>query len=255
MLPINLEAKFMKKFYIYYYREICAIIQFMSERCFKCFKPKSVCLCKYARPIDSGVKFVFLMHPKEFRRQRTGTGYLAHLCLTDSEVIVGLDLSANKRLNELLSDSSYFPVLMYPGDDAWNVKKEGFAPMLQNKKLLILILDATWFCSKKMIQHNEFLLKLPKLSFYGSYRSIFTFKREPSPECISTIECCYYMIKELQDTGLADSNLDPEPLMNIFKAMIKLQLTAENERILGIRTNSHDYDDKYTRLKQIPDYL
>ena len=227
----------------------------MSERCFKCFKPKSVCLCKYAREIDSGVKFVFLMHPKEFRRQRTGTGYLAHNCLKDSEVIVGLDFSTNARLNELLNDPAFLPMLMYPGDDAWNVKKEGFKQTIAGKKLLILILDATWFCSRKMIQHNPFLLELPKLSFSGSYRSIFTFKREPSPECISTIECCYYMIKELQQEGLADKKVNPEPLMDSFKAMIKLQLTAENERVLGIRANSHDYDAKYNKIKEIPDYI
>ena len=227
----------------------------MSERCFKCFKPKSVCLCKYGAEIDSGVKFVFLMHPKEFRRQRTGTGYLAHMCLKNSEVIVGLDFEKNARLKELLTSPDFFPVLMYPDENALTVDKESFKIQMTGRKLLVLILDATWFCSKKMIQHNPFLLELPKLSFSGSYRSIFTFKREPSPECISTIECCYYMIKEMQSAGLAPASIDPEPLMNIFKAMIKLQLTAENERILGIRTNSHDYDDKYTRVKKIPDYL
>ena len=225
----------------------------MSERCFKCFKPKSVCLCKYGRELDTGVKFVFLMHPKEFRRQRTGTGYLSHLCLKDSEVIVGLDFSKNQRFQQLLTDQNYYPVLMYPGSDAITAKTvTNHAPQ---KKLLLIILDATWFCAKKMIEHNPFLLELPKLSFEGSYRSIFTFKREPSPECISTIECCYYIIKEFQSAGFVDKTLDPEPLMNIFKAMIKLQLTAENERVLGIRANSHDYDAKYNKIRKIPDFL
>lgn len=233
----------------------------MSERCFKCFKPKSVCLCKYGKNLDTGIKFVFLMHPKEFRRQRTGTGYLSHLCLKDSEVIVGLDFLQNKRLSQLLANPQYFPVLMYPGQDAITAKSIGQKLNSKggagnyDKKLLILILDATWFCSKKMLQHNPFLLELPKLSFEESYQSIFTFKREPSPECISTIECCYYIIKEFQAEGFVDKALDPEPLMNIFKAMIKLQLTAENERILGIRTNSHDYDNKYNKIKEIPSYL
>lgn len=233
----------------------------MSERCFKCFKPKSVCLCKYSRELDTGVKFVFLMHPKEFRRQRTGTGYLSHICLKDSEIIVGLDFSQNKRLQELLNDEQYLPVIMYPGQDACTVNEikqnlgNSDTPDTPGKKLLIIILDATWFCSKKMIEHNPFLLELPKLSFYGHYTSIFTFKHEPSPECVSTIECCYYMIKELQSVGVVSPGIDPEPLMNIFKAMIRLQLTAENERILGIRTNSHDYDDKYTRIKEIPDII
>ena len=232
----------------------------MSERCFKCFKPKSVCLCKYSRELDTGVKFVFLMHPKEFKRQRTGTGYLSHNCLKDSEIIVGLDFTTNKRLQELLSDEKYFPVMMYPGNDACTVnelKPKLFDGTLngKNKTLLIIILDATWFCSKKMIEHNPFLMELPKLSFIGSYTSIFTFKHEPSPECVSTIECCYYMIKELQSVGIVSQKIAPEPLMTVFKAMIKLQLTAENERIMGIRTNSHAYDDKYTKIKTIPDII
>ena len=225
----------------------------MSERCFKCFKPKSVCLCKYGKELDTGVKFVFLMHPKEFRRQRTGTGYLSHLCLKDSEVIVGLDFSKNQRFQELMADPNYFAALMYPGEDAITAKT--ITKSAPQKKLLLIILDATWFCAKKMIEHNPFLLELPKLSFEGSYRSIFTFKREPSPECISTIECCYYIIKEFQAVGFVDKKLDPEPLMNIFKAMIKLQLTAENERVLGIRTNSHDYDAKYNKIRKIPKFL
>ena len=235
-------------------------MQFMSERCFKCFKPKSVCLCRFARELDTGVKFVFLMHPKEFRRTRTGTGYLAHSCLVGSEIIVGQDFSANQRLNQLLQAPEYLPFLMYPGEDAINVidgKAEGKLEELVKggKKLLILILDATWFCAKKLIEKNPFLLDLPKLSFKGDYRSIFTFKREPRPEYISTIECCYYFIKEMQEAGLITKELDPEPLMKIFKEMIKLQLTAENERVMGIRTNSHSYDAKYNKIKELPKYL
>lgn len=226
----------------------------MSERCFKCFKPQNSCLCKYTKELDTKIKFVLLMHPKEAKRQRTGTGNLAHICLKDSEIIVGLDFSKNERLISLLNDERYFPVMMYPSENAWNAKKEGFSSLVANKTLLVLILDATWFCSKKMIEHNPFLLELPRLSFYGDYRSIFTFKREPKPEYISTIECCYYLIKELQTINFVDKNLNPEPLMNVFKQMIKLQLTAENERILGIRPNSHSYDAKYNKIKEVPDF-
>jgi hypothetical protein len=97
-------------------------------------------------------------------------------------------------------------------------------------------------------------LKLPRLSFYGDYRSIFTFKHEPRPEYISTIESCYYLIKEMQENGLCDKSIDPEPMMNAFKQMIKFQLQAENERILGIRPNSHNYDAKYNKLREIPTF-
>jgi len=226
----------------------------VSERCYKCFKPASNCLCRFTKELDPGVKFVFLMHPKEAKRNRTGTGQLAHISLKDSEIIQGLDFSQNTRLQELLHDPKYFPMMMYPGEEAWNAKKEGFKETVGDRIPLIIILDATWFCAKKMIEHNPFLLEYPRLSFFGDYRSIFTFKHEPRPEYISTIESCYYMIKELQTCDLADTSVDPEPLMNVFKEMIKFQLTAENERIMGLRPSTHHYDEKYTKLREIPEF-
>ncbi len=226
----------------------------MSERCYKCYKPISNCLCKYTQEIDTGIKFVLLMHPKEFKKQRTGTGNIAHISLKNSEIIVGLDFSTNERLQTLLKDPAYFPVMMYPGEEAWTIKKEGFKEAVGTKTLLVIILDATWFCSKKMIDHNPFLLELPRVSFAGKYSSIFTFKREPEPDYISTVECCYYFIKELQQINLVNKEINPEPMMNAFKQMIKDQLTAENERIMGLRPSTHEYDNKYTKLKEIPEF-
>lgn len=34
----------------------------MSEMCYRCFRPKSNCLCPYIHEADTGVKFVILMH-------------------------------------------------------------------------------------------------------------------------------------------------------------------------------------------------
>ena len=90
----------------------------MAEKCYKCFRPMETCYCKHIVPIETGVKFVFLIHPKEAYKQKTGTGRLAHLSLPDSELIIGIDFTHNKRLNELINNPEYFPVVMYPGKDA-----------------------------------------------------------------------------------------------------------------------------------------
>ena len=226
----------------------------MRQICTKCLRPIQNCFCKYLTPFDCGVKFVFLMHPKEAKRQRTGTGRIAHAGLIDSEIIVGIDFTQNERLCALLSDEQYFPMLLYPGDDAWTAKKEGFAETVAGKKLLVIVIDSTWFCSKKMIQYSTNVMALPKLSFNGEYRSIFTFKREPKPEYISTIESCYYLIKELQAAEVVQNQCDPECLMTAFKEMIKFQLQKENDRIAGLLPNTHFHDYKYTRKKEVPDF-
>ena len=166
----------------------------MRELCFDCLRPKDSCYCRFTKKIDCGVKFIFLMHPKEAKRQRTGTGRLSSLCLPESEIIVGVDFSENRRLNELLSDSSYFPVLMYPGENAYTAGNESFKASLSGKKLLVIIIDSTWFCSKKMIYSSSNIRDLPRISFSGSYKSIFTFKKEPGEHCVYTIESVYCIL-------------------------------------------------------------
>ena len=151
-----------------------------------------------------------------------------------------------------MSDSKYLPLLLYPGNDAWNAANPNFKSAARGKILMPIIVDATWFCSRKILQHNPFLLDLPKMSFAKEYRSIFTFKHEPRPECVSTVETCYYLIKELQEAGLANPAANPEPLMTAFKKMISDQLRAENERVQGLRPSTHGYDWKYTKIKEDP---
>ena len=219
----------------------------MSERCYKCFRPLSHCLCAYATPVQSGVKFVVLMHPKEAKRERTGTGRLAHISLVDSELLVGLDFSGNARLQELLCDKRYLPVLLYPGDSAWTAKSADFAASLGDKTLLVIVVDATWFCSRKVIEHNPFLLDLPRISFSREYRSEFTFKREPRPECVSTIESCYYLIKELQEAQFVSHSVDASSLMTVFRKMVAAQIQAQNDRIDGKLPDTHAYNWKYTK--------
>ena len=96
-------------------------------------------------------------------------------------------------------------------------------------------------------------MQLPKVSFFGNYRSIFTFKREPKPEYISTIETCYYLNKELQSTNIVPES-DPECLMTAFKELIKLQIQKENDRIEGKIPNTHATDFKYHKLKEMPKF-
>ena len=226
----------------------------MRELCYQCLRPKGNCFCRVITPADTGVKFVFLMHPKEAKRQRTGTGRLAHVGLVGSEILVGIDFTKCARLCELLEDERYYPMLLYPGDEAVTARQDGFASRLCGRQLLVIVIDSTWFCSRKMIQYSTNIMALPKLSFAGSYRSIFTFKREPKPEYISTIESCYYLVKELQAAAVVDAGVNVESLMTAFKAMITFQLQKENDRIAGILPNTHHHDWKYTRKKAIPTF-
>ena len=198
------------------------------------------CYCKYIKQIETGIKFVFLIHPKEAYKQKTGTGRLAHLSLPDSELIIGVDFTKNKRITELLHDDKYFPVVMYPGEDAWTAGgvRETVPHTLKeavgDKQLLVFLVDATWPCARKMLRLSPNITSLQKISFTAGYKSEYTFKKEPREDYLSTIETCYYLIKELQAAGFCPSDKSEnnvEPLMDVFRRMVRFQIESQKERV------------------------
>jgi Uncharacterized conserved protein len=174
------------------------------------------------------------MHPKEAYKQKTGTGRLAALSLVGSEILIGIDFTHNERLNDLISGKGefarYYPVILYPAKDAWYIDTPGFRETVGERQLLVIVVDATWFFARKMMLLSSNLQALPKLSFSQDYRSQFTFKKQPAPECLSTIESSYYLIRELQSAGIANPAADAEPLMTVFRNMVDYQLASEQAR-------------------------
>ncbi len=206
----------------------------MSEKCWSCFRPLSSCYCKYIEKITTDVHFVFLMHPKEAYHQKTGTGRLAHLTLTNSEIIIGIDFTDNTRIKELLSLPEYFPLLLYPDKNAWTVNSTNEESLtlkqkIGNRKLLVFVVDSTWFFAKKILRLSPNIYNLPKISFEGRYLSQFEFKTQPAPECVSTIESCYYLLNELAVANIIEA-VNTAPLMNIFKRMVTFQIESQKQR-------------------------
>lgn len=203
------------------------------------------------------------MHPKEWKRQRTGTGLLSKLCLRNSIILHGVDFSKDDTVKELLLDTSFAPFVLFPSPaaiTAQDLAKQNLLapkpPTSTPRSPLIFLIDGTWSCARKIVSVNKALFEnIPKLTFCTPHESIYTIKREPKPGYISTIESCYYLLKELSQACVIKDVENLETLMTIFKALIKQQLTAENERIAGKRPSIHPKNAFYTQPKIIPDYL
>ncbi len=197
---------------------------FMSIKCLKCFRPEQSCYCQNISPVDPGIKFVYLMHPQEAYKQKTGTGRLASLSLTDSEIIIDSTFDNNLRLIELINDERYYPMVLYPDKNAYYAESFNFKEIAKERILLIFLIDATWVLAKKMMFRSPSLQKLPKLSFKREYRSHFLIKKQPADYCLSTIESSYYLNKQLQQAGVCSKTVNVEGLLMIFDKMIQDQL-------------------------------
>lgn len=201
----------------------------MSEKCYKCFRPHSTCFCPHIHPVDTGVKFVILMHPHEAYKEKTGTGRLTSLSLVGSEIIIGTQFDDNKRYNELLKSAEYYPMVLYPGTTAMTAAECDYPYKGHGKKLLVFLVDATWIMAKKMVYKTPSLQTLPRLSFTASYTSQFHIKRQPAAYCLSTIESTYYLIKELQSAGLSSPDVSVQGLMDVFALMNKIQMDHKEQ--------------------------
>jgi DTW domain-containing protein YfiP len=172
------------------------------------------------------------MHPREAYHQKTGTGRLASLSLIDSEIIIGVDFTENKRFNTLISGQNeyadYYPVVLYPATDAYYTDTPEFRTAMGNKKLMVILIDATWYLAQKMIKLSANVRSLPALSFSNEYRSQFQIKKQPDPVCLSTIETTYYLIDELKAAGIVSTNTDHSGLMKVFYKMISFQKSFKN---------------------------
>ena len=196
----------------------------IREECYVCYRAKKNCLCGSIKPFGTKMRFVILMHPKEARKQKTGTARLAKLCLTNAELLIGMDFTRNERVNALLRDPSYSPFVLYPGPKAVNFKTPGGMLLPAGKTLLVFVIDGTWGCAKSLLNKSKNVRALPRLSFFRGYVSKFAIKKQPGEHCVSTIEALYYLCREAEEAGYENLGAQSGNLMTVFKKLVDTQL-------------------------------
>ncbi|MDB6167970.1 MAG: domain containing protein [Verrucomicrobia bacterium] len=217
--------------------------------CYRCFWPKALCWCASIQPMPTRTRFVFLMHPKEYKQEKAATGRLTHLCLANSAIHVGAAFDADDDVQALIRDPRNFPVLLYPGAGSHNLSEgKRAAPDLSGRQLVILVLDATWACARKMLRLSPSLQRLPRVGFTASAPSRYVIKQQPQPGCLSTLEATHEILVALSHAGLDDYPL-PDQLLNLFQRMQDFQIRcAKDPDRAGYRRKPYSLPAKRTPL-------
>lgn len=221
----------------------------MREMCYRCFWPRALCWCPSLHPIATRTRFVFLMHPKEFKEEKAGTGRLTQLSLPNSELHMGKGFDDDAVVQAVLNDPQNFPVLLYPGVTAVNLSDgaqlPGFTAQLGSRCLVVILLDATWSGARKMLRLSPTLQGLPRIMFTPSAPSRYIIKQQPQEGCLSTLEAVHELLTVLARNGLDEYPL-PEQLLGIFQRMQDFQMKcAADPARPGYRR--HAYSDPADR--------
>lgn len=189
------------------------------EFCLICRRARRVCQCADIRRFEAGPVFVILTHPVE-RRMKTGTGRMAHLCLSNSILIEGVGFGNDERVNALINDPKYFPVLLSPGKTAVDV--HAFKPPV-DRQLLIFAVDSKWSLVKSVLNRSPNLKGLPRICFTPERPSQIEIREQPDPACLSTIEAVHYVLEALSP-GVPEHSF----LISAFQKMVQRQLDFES---------------------------
>lgn len=186
--------------------------------CGRCLRPRVGCYCEHIKPIDTKTRLVLLQHPRE-REVAIGTAHMASLCLTNSELHVGLDWSRSEPLARALANRERPPILLYPGVDAIDIVASP-----PPGPVTLVVVDGTWSQTKKVVRTNPILSALPRYAFVPPNESEYRIRKEPDAASVATIEALVHALSALEgDTTRFETLLSP------FRAMIDFQLACQQQ--------------------------
>lgn len=127
---------------------------------------------------------------------------LLHLCLPNSRLEVGESFDP-QRLEAMLAGPRR-PLLLYP--DTPGDASMGIAPAppfdpscaAEPSALLLVVLDATWRKSRKMLYLNPALQRLPRLPLRDTPASHYLIRKAHAPDQLSTLEATTYALAQLE---------------------------------------------------------
>lgn len=207
------------------------------EVCARCSRPAKGCYCAHVAPIDTKTRLVLLQHPRE-RYVAIGTARMASLCLTNSELHVGVDWGDSAPLARALSDPARPPILLYPGDGAIDIVASP-----PPHPVTLVVVDGTWSQTKKIVRQNPVLAALPRYAFVPPTPSEYRIRREPNDASVATIEALVHALSALEgDSARFEALLAP------FRAMIDFQLACQ-ERYHGARFRHSKRRERPRRMR------
>jgi len=165
------------------------------------------------------------MHPQEAKKIRNGTGRLAHMALSNSEIFIGLNFSTHPNIQDILTKEKYNPFILYPGKTSKDISEYDQEQLSENGKIpLVFVIDGTWKAAKKIMQMSQNLHNLPRISILPKEPSRFFIKQQPNILCLSTIEAIYFLLIELENKGLENLDGRHKNLLDVLDRMVKTQL-------------------------------
>lgn len=182
--------------------------------CQTCLRPLASCYCSALVEITNTIKVLIIQHPLEATHP-FNTGRMAQLCLSNSELIIAETL-APTEIQRILSTPS---ALLYPSLPWLTASPEICASANSSTQAIkqLIVIDATWRKSKKILHLHPALQQLARVSLSGDLTSQYQIRKTTVSNGLSTIESIAKAMQQLEHSN------DFSALLKPFHKMIALQ--------------------------------
>ncbi|MDZ7938858.1 MAG: tRNA-uridine aminocarboxypropyltransferase [Rhodoferax sp.] len=186
--------------------------------CPRCLRPQSTCICQWITPTPAACEVLVLQHPLETRHAKNSAGLL-HLSLPGSRLVVG-ETFDDAALEKLMIEPRT-TVLLYPPTDYEDhlapAPLEG-AQLVELSKVRLVVLDATWRKSRKMLHLSPALQRLPRFNLHEVPEGRYAIRKAQQPGQLSTLEATCAALAQLEGDAAKW-----EPLLAAFDGFVAQQ--------------------------------
>ena len=182
--------------------------------CATCLRARSACICHWVTPLASRAGLLILQHPLEVRNAKN-SARLLHLCLPGSRLAVG-EAFDPALLTALLGADGRTPLLLYP--DTPDLPASPRLPAVPQESLTLVVLDATWRKSRKMLHVNPLLRALPRLALRDVAPSAYRIRKAHAAHQLSTLEAAVLGLAQIEGDGARY-----QPLLSAFDGFVQQQ--------------------------------
>jgi DTW domain-containing protein len=180
------------------------------NRCPLCKIQKSLCFCDEIKTFACNTKLSVIIHRKELFLPSNTVNLLKRNFPQLSMVSRGTPL--DEEQNELILDENYYPLFLYPDENAVELNNELLSTI--SKPIQLIIPDGTWRQAKKMKRRTEQLSDVTSIKLTGDFKSTYSLRKQKYENGLSTYEAVAKALGIIESKELEQVMLQQFKIMN-----------------------------------------
>ena len=198
------------------------------EYCYRCYRPRSACLCGKIKLVRNKPGIIILQHKDEVRHPK-GSAIIADLSLQNCVRYVGEDFSAHPELNQLLQTNLSRVFLVFPAEQAMPLSLLNQQYPVEDALLeqyVFIFIDASWRKASKIWHLSTNLHQLKTIKLDHQKVSNYRIRKAPAPGLLSTVESIVALLSSVES-----ATEKYQPLLDVFNAMIDHQIKRMGDSV------------------------